>query len=452
MTPRWRGHEHRDLFNMINAGLGAGASDTQNQYWSGLTTELNEVDTELNKALADLKATWEGEASQSADSGMTPLQRWAGDATTGSSVMHASTVDQAEFVSTARSEMPEPVTVTTPKPSGWQVLTSGASLLTGDPGPAAQVAAQALDHEAQESAKDAAAQKAVDTMNTYESNSTWNRNTLGTFVAPPEVVVATPAPRGESSIGGPIGSAAGFGSLPGTTQNNATSSIRKPSGSNGDDGGSRTPPPPGDGFVTPPPGPGGDGGGLVPVGGGKTDPSSGVPILPTPPGSFPTPPPPPTPGPGPGPGWGPPGGYPLPGGAFPGDPSSGSSNLSNRPGGPGGPRGGGPGGLDGRGSFGGPGGAEADGGRSAAQLGRGGAGVGAPGEGVLGRGGPGGAGAPGARGGGMGGGPMGGGSSHGDEDDEHFAPDYLLETTDVFGDERMVSPAVIGEDPNTEEK
>jgi hypothetical protein len=47
---------------------------------------------------------------------------------------------------------------------------------------------------------------------------------------------------------------------------------------------------------------------------------------------------------------------------------------------------------------------------------------------------------------------MGGGSGNGDEDDEHFAPDYLLETTDVFGDERMVSPAVIGDDPKTEEE
>jgi hypothetical protein len=32
-----------------------------------------------------------------------------------------------------------------------------------------------------------------------------------------------------------------------------------------------------------------------------------------------------------------------------------------------------------------------------------------------------------------------------EEDDEHFSPDYLLEEDDVFGDERKVSPAVLGE-------
>jgi hypothetical protein len=77
------------------------------------------------------------------------------------------------------------------------------------------------------------------------------------------------------------------------------------------------------------------------------------------------------------------------------------------------------------------------------------------GDGVIGgRGGQhGGAGAGGRGGAGMSGGPMGaGGRANGDEDDEHFSPDYLLETTDVFGDDRMVSPAVIGENPNVEEK
>jgi hypothetical protein len=45
-----------------------------------------------------------------------------------------------------------------------------------------------------------------------------------------------------------------------------------------------------------------------------------------------------------------------------------------------------------------------------------------------------------------------GGRSQGEDDDEHFSPDYLLETADVFGDSRMVSPAVIGESPDPAEK
>jgi PPE family len=453
MTARWRGHEHRDLYNMINAGPGAGASDTQNDYWASLTAELKAVDDELNKALSDMQASWSGSAADNANSASTPLRKWAEDAQSGSSVMHTSTVDQAEFVSTARHEMPKPVEVTTPAPSAWQQITAGAASLVGDGGPAAAVAAQSADHEAQEAAKEAAAQKAVDTMTTYESNSTWNRNTLGTFVAPPDVVVETAPPASGSAVGGPIGSGAGFGSAPGTREGSAQGSIQTSGGASGTSGYHAPPPPPGSGGSGAPgvgTGVGSGSGFVLPGQHIGTDPSFGVPVPPPSAGPIPAPPPPPNPGPG----WGSPppaGGYPVPSlGGLPGDPSGGgTSNLSNRPGGPNGLRGPGfgpDGGRPGAGGF-GPGGLDADGGRSAAQLGRGGAA--GFGEGVLGRGGPGGG--AGARGGaGM---PMGGGGyADGDEDDEHRTPGYLLETNDVFGDARMVSPAVIGEDPNSAEE
>ncbi len=35
----------------------------------------------------------------------------------------------------------------------------------------------------------------------------------------------------------------------------------------------------------------------------------------------------------------------------------------------------------------------------------------------------------------------------GEEDVEHKVADYLVETEDVFGDERLVAPPVIGEAP-----
>jgi RNA polymerase sigma factor (sigma-70 family) len=45
-----------------------------------------------------------------------------------------------------------------------------------------------------------------------------------------------------------------------------------------------------------------------------------------------------------------------------------------------------------------------------------------------------------------------GAGAWGDEDEEHFSLGYLLETTDVFGDECLASPPVIGEDPGDEAK
>jgi hypothetical protein len=444
MGARWRGHSHPELYEMINNGPGAGASHEQTAYWRALTDELSQVDADLNKALTDLKVTWTGAAADGANTSMTPLQQWSGDATSGSNLMRVSAEDQADFISRARAEMPHPVEVTTPQPSAWQLATAGASMMIGNPGPAAVVAIQAGDHERQEAAQNAAADKAVDTMNNYESSSVWNRNTLGTFVAPPDVVVDTPPPRGEGTgnPNGPGGWSNNFAYNPSTTT--TSGSIHTPPSPPGAGNGSLTGPnppgaTPGNVGVNPlPPGP--------PRGDFGTDPSNVVPVPVPPPSPLPNPPLPPGPPPGPpttGPGWGP-GLPPL------------STNLpfgggdSTRPGAPGaqGGRPGGPGMPPGLGGM------DADG-RSSAQLGRGGvAGLGPAGvEGVATRGGAGGAVGGGRGGAGMHGGPMGaGGAMQREEDDEHSAPDYLLETTDVFGDDRMVSPAVIGEDPTEAEK
>ncbi|HEV2783456.1 MAG TPA: PPE domain-containing protein [Actinophytocola sp.] len=451
---RWRGHSHPELYDMIHSGPGPNASDAQTQYWKALTDELAEVDAELNKALSNLKATWEGSAAQNANDGMTPLQAWAEDAQHGSNVMGTSSQFQADYIATARAEMPKPVPVTTPEPSAWQMATAAGAAVLGNAGPAAAVAAQAVDHERQEAAQSAAADKAVDTMNTYEANSTWNRNTLGEFVRPPDVVVSTPPPAGMGSVsGGAIGGwMAGSGTYTGSGTTTTRGSYTFSGSGGGGGGGGAAPPLPG-GTA----GAGGGGGSSSPPPG--TTPSGWTPPLPAP---APTPTPPPS--------TLPPGGHPTPGPypmpapttSLPG--GGGSGPGGGKPGGnlPTGPRGGAPGlgglgGPEGRGGAGGAGGlggglggADPDGAR---QLGRGAVtGMGVAGEGVIGRGGPGG-GASGARGGAMGGGPMGmGAGAQGDEDEEHFSPDYLLETTDVFGDERLVSPAVIGEDPTDEEK
>ncbi|MFL6144684.1 MAG: PPE domain-containing protein, partial [Labedaea sp.] len=303
MTARWRGHSHEALYLMINNGPGARASDPQTTYWQSLSDELSQVDATLNQALSNLNASWEGPASESASTGMTPLQAWAGDAQTGSSVMRVSSEDQAQFIASARAEMPKPVPVTTPAPSSWDVVGAGAMAAIGNPGPAAVVALQAADHERQEAAQSAAADKAVDTMNTYQSNSTWNRNTLGTFQAPPDVVVSTPAPAGSGTAGGQVGGwMTGSSYNPPSRTTTSSSFTTTTTGGSGGSGG-RTPPPAppgaGSGSGTGAGSGSGTGTGTVPSG-GTTTPSTAVPAPPADPA-------PPRPGPGPFP-PGPPGG------------------------------------------------------------------------------------------------------------------------------------------------
>jgi hypothetical protein len=44
-------------------------------------------------------------------------------------------------------------------------------------------------------------------------------------------------------------------------------------------------------------------------------------------------------------------------------------------------------------------------------------------------------------------GGAGGRGGDGEDDTEHKIADYLVETDDVFGDDRLVAPPVIGETP-----
>jgi hypothetical protein len=456
MAHRWRGYKHPELYTMINAGPGSAASDPQTTYWQDLSEELSLVDEALNGKLATLGARWEGAAADSANSGLTPLAAWAGDAETGSTIMKISTENQGEYIADARARMPEPVKVTTPAPSTWDVVTAGASALTGNPGPAVAVAAQAVDHEMQEAAQSEAEQRAVATMETYESSSTWNRETLGTFVAPPDVVVSTPEPQGGSGTAvlyNPKSSknvatnGTGTSGVEHTTPTGThVDTVQQPGGvtqgggthpapTTGTGGGVHTPP-----SVTVPPGTTSPSGGGLVLPGGNT-------ALPTPPSGPPALPPT-----NPGTGF-PPGGGPFPaigGGDLSAGGGNNASDIARRALPPvrgGFPAGSGP--LGGGGLSGGGGGFAGglDGERSPSQLGRGGF-SGVPGEGGVVRNAPGAAGAAGRPGGGVNG-PVGPGGrrADGEDDDEHFSPDYLLEIDDVFGDDRRVSPTVIGEMP-----
>ncbi|MGW5051054.1 hypothetical protein [Actinokineospora sp. NPDC004072] len=414
---RWRGYDHPELYRMINSGPGPAASTPQTEYWDALLRELGDIDHDLNAKLATLAASWEGAAGEGAQGALNPLRQWAADSQTGASGMRASTEFQADMIARARAEMPEPVPVTTPAPSGWAKLAAGAALLTGNAGPALAVADQAADHEAQEAAQDAAAQKAVDTMESYSDSSEFNRNTLGEFVPPPDVVVSTPAPSGGVGT-----SAAYFSSAPGSVP-----------GSTGGSAPSYAAPAPttGGGAHIPSTG-GGGGGSLTPylpggatpaqVGSSPTTPSAVTPTAPPV-----APPVPATPAPT------------APTTSFPGMPGlPGPSGLPGPAGrgpvghGPAGARPALPVGVD----------VEATRGNQALRPA-----VGIAGEGTVGaRGGVVGSVPAGTRGGaGMGVAP--GARADSDEDREHGLADYLIETVDVFGDERTVSQPVIGDEP-----
>ncbi|SDF59545.1 PPE family protein [Lentzea fradiae] len=435
---RFQGYGHPELYKMINSGPGVSASIPVEQGWKQIAATLAQIDGDLHEGLAKMGADWESDASDTAQTALSPLAEWAGFAETGATTMESSARLQGEFIADARKKMPEVVPVTTEKPG---LLDIAAGALTGPVG-MAHVVSQQLDHERQEAAADNAAAQAVKVMEDYQADSRWNSSTLGEIPNPPQVVIDTPPP-GDSGNGS---TRVGFTSPTGYTPNGTTTTPSWTSSPTPSTGNPVSPtwtpptstptntthvswtqppvsppvstPPPVTGLPTPAPTPTPT---PVPPGGPvyTRPPTTGVP------GTKPG-------GPNPGQNTGQPGGgkgtsgglrggLPGAGGGKAFSPMSGSLGSSAqqgvmKPGGMGAGMGSGPGGTAG-----GPAGA-------GGAAGRGGA------AGAAGRGGAAGVGAGGAHGRG----------GQGEEDIEHKAADYLVETTDVFGDDRLVAPPVIG--------
>ncbi|NGY62115.1 PPE domain-containing protein [Lentzea sp. NEAU-D13] len=404
---RFQGYGHPELYKMINSGPGVSASIPVEQGWKTIAATLAQIDGDLHQALGKMGADWESDAADAAQGALSPLAQWAGFAEQGATTMESSARLQGEYIADARKKMPEVVPVTTEKP-GFMDMAVGA--LTGPVG-MAHVVGQQLDHEKQEAAADNAAAQAVKVMEDYQSDSRWNSSTLGEFPQPPQVVIDTPPPAdtgtGSTRVGyTPTGAPSPSGNTGTTNPAWATPPSTQQHVSTG-----WTPPPTDTTHVswtqppTPPPPP---------------------PVHTPPPTSFPQPTPQPTPTPGgpvftrpstdvPGGGRGGQSGN-VRGGQLGGGkafgPMSGSLGSSGQQG----PMK--PGGLPGMGG--------AEGMRGGAM----GSGAGAAGKG-------------GAAGAGAGGGAH-GQKGEGEDDIEHKAADYLVETDDVFGDDRMVAPPVIG--------
>jgi hypothetical protein len=446
---RWRGYAHPDLYRMINEGPGVAASRPLEDSWKSLSEALGEIDDSIQQGLAKLGASWEGDTADTTTATLSPLAAWAADAQQGSSTMETSAQLQADYISNARKEMPEPVPVTTEAPSLGDKIIGG---LTGPVG-MIHVIQQQQDHEQQEAAQDNAEAKAVEVMNNYQSSSEWNAGSLGQFVPPPKVVIDTPTP-------------AGAGEFNNTRVNYNSTPMWTPPGDSGTTNTSWAPPTTGTSVPQPNLVPGSGPGGTTNT--SWAPPTNNTPTVPPPSVTPPvnTPVRPPVVGPMPPPVWTPPkpptngpqvpprvptgpGGPPRPGlptsrvPGMPGMPGGPGPNGSGpmRPGMPGMPGSGMPGsGMPGAGMPGGSNPAGVPGRGGVAGPGGFGPGAGAPGAGGA-------AGRPGAGGAGMAGGAAGARGGNGEEDIEHKAADFLVETNDVFGDDRLVAPPVIGESP-----
>lgn len=418
------GYDHKALQSMVTENMDPGTADAQGRSWTKIGNTLANLQSSLQNANSKSEIAWQGEAAGSARGYFAGVAKWSGDAAQAAQLTGNKLASQQQAAETAKNSMPPPVEFST---------ADAYKMFFSEPNPFKW--AETVDKiEAKFEEKQQAHERAAEVMNTMSTGFQESGSTMPAFAPPPPMdggggQNVQPPGTGDPTKNG--GNPPNIGNIgPGSV---GTSGI-KPPGGGGDTNLSGWVPGGGNGG-----GPGGGGGGN----GGGQYPGGG-------PGQYP--------GGGPFPGGpGGPGGRPgIPPGGRPGQglPGGGRGGLGGTGGGRGGGGGGGGGGMPGggRGGMGGgPGGmAAAKGfgpGGSSGMLGESGNRSGAGGFGPAGSGGMGGGGGAG-RGGaaGMGAGGMGAGGAkgQGDEDKEHKAASYLVETEDVFGDGTMVAPPVIG--------
>ncbi|XVS64169.1 PPE domain-containing protein [Actinosynnema sp. CA-299493] len=426
------GYDHKALKDMVTTNMSPSTANEQGEAWTKLGNTLAELQTNLSSATAASKGAWQGAAAESAQGYFTNVATWSGNAAQGAQLTGNKLYTQSTAAEQAKNAMPEPVEFST---------ADAYKMFFAEPNPFKWAATiDQIEQKFEE--KQQAHERAAEVMTTMSTSFQESGSTMPAFSAPPPMEGSggsgDPGKNGTGEINGrqtiPSGTGTGTGTGGGFGDVGVPGGGGSGSGSGSGGGGGNTNQSgwngPGGGGNTNLPGGGGGGNTNLPGGGGGG---------PYPPGYFP------------------------PGGGGqnnrPTIPPGGRPGLPNGPGtrGPGGgPGGGGMGRVPGGGGAGGPGGMAAAGrggmggfgpGGSAGTLGdagrSGAGGFGPGGSGGLGGAGAAGRGGPGGMGAGMGAG-AGGARGQGDEDKEHKAASYLVETEDVFGDGTMVAPPVIG--------
>ncbi|ONI82403.1 hypothetical protein ALI22I_40615 [Saccharothrix sp. ALI-22-I] len=429
----YMGYDHKALQTMVTENMVPSTANEQGEAWTKIGNTLAELQTNLTSATAASKGAWQGAAAESAQGYFTNVATWSGNAAQGAQLTGNKLYTQSTAAEQAKNAMPEPVDFST---------ADAYKMLFSEPNPFKW--AGTIDQIEQKfEEKQQAHERAAEVMTTMSTSFQESGSTMPAFSPPPPMSSGGGTGDGNQTGTGEIGgrqtmpSGVGNGTGTGTGTGTGSGELGVPgggtgggnthqSGLNGGTGGGNTNLPGGGGGNTNLPG---GGNGIYPPGPGIYPPGTGPNGRPTvPPGGRP----------------GMPGG---PGtGGRPGGGGGGGNGMGRMPGGGGGPggmaaagRGGMGGGGMGGGGFGpgGSAGALGETGRSGAGgFGPGGSG-GLAGAGAAGRGGAAGVGA------GMGAG-AGGARGQGDEDKEHKAASYLVETEDVFGDGTMVAPPVIG--------
>jgi hypothetical protein len=189
---RWEGRSHQEIYDAVQQGPGAAISAAAADAWTGTAALIERIDQRITAAITGSQAGWEGSAADATRSAMTPLGQWALDAANDAKITASAVQTQAEQAQKLRADMPPPLTEQRDA-EVTNALTDPTYIFHG---------LDDLQAIEQQSANEAA--RAVDLMNQYTNNSYENRRNMDFWTLPPQVTVVTePAGVGPAGPGGP---------------------------------------------------------------------------------------------------------------------------------------------------------------------------------------------------------------------------------------------------------
>jgi hypothetical protein len=189
---RWEGLTHDEIYATVHQGPGAAVSKPAEDAWKQTEALILRIDERIASAMVASQASWEGNAADATRSAMTPLGQWALDAARSAKLTAGAVTGQGLQASYVRENMPEPVTEQRNAMIG-DALTDPTYIFHG---------LDDLQAVEQDGANRAA--RAVELMNTYTDNSAVNRQFWVAAPFPPQVTVVTDvAAAGPAGVGAP---------------------------------------------------------------------------------------------------------------------------------------------------------------------------------------------------------------------------------------------------------
>ncbi len=176
---RWEGLTHDQIYAAVHTGPGPAVSKPAEDAWKETESLILRIDERIASAITGSQGGWEGSAADATRSAMTPLGQWALDAARSAKLTAAAVTGQGLQANYVRENMPEPVTEQRNAAIG-DALTDPTYIFHG---------LDDLQAVEQDGANRNA--RAVELMNGYTDNSEGNRQFWGSSPFPPQVTVVT---------------------------------------------------------------------------------------------------------------------------------------------------------------------------------------------------------------------------------------------------------------------